>query len=257
MIAGGYYIKARQIQSSEIATAPPVIREVWDWLLREANHCDDERLGIKRGELIRTLMEISDGLSWFVGYRKMRYSKSQCENATKVLMKHSMITTTKTTRGLHITICNYGIYQNPKNYEANSETNKKPTRRVSDPSTINKNEEEDKNEEEIKQCNLVIFFLNEKVGTSFKTGEGHLKHIRARLKEGFSVEDLKKVIEFKTSQWKNDIKMEKYLRPSTLFNSEKCDGYLQEAKRQTATLPPKSPKPYQTPARVPGTEDVI
>jgi len=37
-IKGGYYIKARCIQDSEISIMPPYIREIWDWLLKEANH---------------------------------------------------------------------------------------------------------------------------------------------------------------------------------------------------------------------------
>ena len=39
-IKGGYYIKARQIQDSEIAHSPPHFREIWDWLIKEANHKD-------------------------------------------------------------------------------------------------------------------------------------------------------------------------------------------------------------------------
>jgi len=39
-IKGGYYMKARCIQNSEIAIMPPYIREIWDWLLKEANHTD-------------------------------------------------------------------------------------------------------------------------------------------------------------------------------------------------------------------------
>ena len=40
MIPGGYYIKARQIKYSWVANAAPVVREIWDYLLREANHHD-------------------------------------------------------------------------------------------------------------------------------------------------------------------------------------------------------------------------
>ena len=45
-IKGGYYIKARQIQQSKIAYAPPYVREIWDWLLMQANHTDVKYLSL-------------------------------------------------------------------------------------------------------------------------------------------------------------------------------------------------------------------
>jgi hypothetical protein len=145
-IPGGYYIMARKIDESEIAHAAPCIRELWYWLLRQVNHKDNPTLGINRGQCVRTIADMQDGLHWFVGYRKMTYSKTQCEGALEFLRKRLMVTTTKTTRGLIITVCNYEFYNNPKNYEDNSEGNKKTTRRQQGCSTINKNDNNDKNE---------------------------------------------------------------------------------------------------------------
>lgn len=45
----------------------------------------------------------------------------------KLLTKEQMIATTKTTRGLIVTICKYDYYQSPENYETNSETNNEQT----------------------------------------------------------------------------------------------------------------------------------
>jgi len=42
--------------------------------------------------------------------------------ALKSLMKRGMITATKTTRGIHVTICYYDNLQDPKSYEARNET---------------------------------------------------------------------------------------------------------------------------------------
>lgn len=118
-IKGGYYIKARKIQESEIAHWPPHVREIWDWLLQDANWEDGKKL--KRGQTRRTINEIREALHWKVGYRKERYSATQCENAMKLLRKAGMIATTKTGRGTIITICNYEEYQNPENYECRNE----------------------------------------------------------------------------------------------------------------------------------------
>lgn len=71
----------------------------------------------------------------------------------------------------------------------------------------------------------IVDYLNEKAGKSFKhTSSATQKHINARLAEGFTVEDFKKVIDNQCAKWKgND--WEQYLRPSTLFGT-KFENYL-------------------------------
>jgi hypothetical protein len=73
-----------------------------------------------------------------------RYSKNDCETAMKYLTKHTMITTTKTTRGMIVTICKYDYYQNPTSYESYNENRNKTTRVIRDRHTINKNEKNEK-----------------------------------------------------------------------------------------------------------------
>lgn len=137
-ITGGYYIKSRAIQESDIAHAPPHVREIWDWLLREANHKDTKVC--KRGSLVRSYKDIQEGLAWYVGWRKETYSKHQCEIAMKWLKKATMITTRKTTRGIVINIDKYDYYQNPNNYESHKENYTKATRKPQTSDTINKND---------------------------------------------------------------------------------------------------------------------
>lgn len=76
----------------------------------------------------------------------------------------------------------------------------------------------------------IIDYLNEKTGKRYsaksRVNQGHMS---ARLKEGFTVEDFKKVIDTKCFQWKDDPKMSQFLRPETLF-STKFDRYLNEEK---------------------------
>ncbi len=150
-IPGGYYIKARKIQESAIAHAPPHVREIWDWLIKEANFKGNKK--IKRGQVLTRYDDIRDGLHWMVGYRKEQYSKSQCEIAMKWLTKHTMIRKTKTTRGLIVTILNYEQYQEPKNYENHIETYKRTTREPQRRHTILKEREELNNKEKAKSGN--------------------------------------------------------------------------------------------------------
>ena len=79
----------------------------------------------------------------------------------------------------------------------------------------------------------VIDYLNEKAGTSFRcNSKDTQKHIRARFSEGYTLDDFKRVIDNKVSEWgrpprAGEKDMRKYLRPSTLFGT-KFEGYLQE-----------------------------
>lgn len=76
----------------------------------------------------------------------------------------------------------------------------------------------------------VIDYLNEKVGTNYKsTTDKTKKLINARLNENFTEQDFYKVIDNKCATWLKDENMNKYLRPETLF-SNKFESYLNESK---------------------------
>jgi len=133
--------------------APPHVREIWDLFLCRACHSNNKYL--QRGQLRITYKEIRDALYWMVGWHKMRYSKWDCEKALKWLRKATMITTRKTTKGLIVTICNYSVYQNSKNYEShNYAPPAKATRKPQTTDTIYKN---DKNVKNDKKKDMTIF----------------------------------------------------------------------------------------------------
>lgn len=144
MIEGGYILQPRKIDSSDIMHAPPVVRELWLYLLRKVNHADNCKF--KRGEGFFQFENIQNDLAWFVGYRKMTYSKSQLTKSLRRLREGNAIETTKETRGITVTICNYDFYQDPKNYEGNDEGCAKDARKNLVGLTINKNVQEEKNE---------------------------------------------------------------------------------------------------------------
>jgi uncharacterized phage protein (TIGR02220 family) len=73
----------------------------------------------------------------------------------------------------------------------------------------------------------IISYLNAKTGSKYRpTTADYIKSINARLKDGYTVDDFKKVIDFKTAKWLGDEKMSEYLRPSTLFTPKNFDQYL-------------------------------
>jgi hypothetical protein len=153
-IKGGYYLKAKCVQESWIAKAPPHIREIWDLFIRKAFYQDGYSL--KKGQLIITYSEIIEELAWFIGYRKMTYKKHHCEIAMKALLKENMIATTKTTKGVLITIVNYCKYQDIKNYESYTKQTTNTTGTLQPTDTIEKEikevKEETKTDTGFKPC---------------------------------------------------------------------------------------------------------
>lgn len=72
----------------------------------------------------------------------------------------------------------------------------------------------------------IIEYLNLKTGSKFKPStKPYVQAIQARLKEGYSVDDFKTVINKKCAEWIGT-KMEKYLTPKTLFAPSHFDQYL-------------------------------
>ena len=87
---------------------------------------------------------------------------------------------------------------------------------------------------EIKE---IVQYLNDKCGTRYRyQTKGTQEHINARLKEGYTVDDFKKVIEKKFEEW-HGTDMEKFLRPETLF-AGKFESYLNQkiSKRQEESV---------------------
>lgn len=73
----------------------------------------------------------------------------------------------------------------------------------------------------------IIDYLNEKAGSQYKaTTQKTRDTIKARLNEGFTVDDFKIVIDKKVTDWKST-EWEKYLRPQTLFGT-KFESYLNQ-----------------------------
>jgi uncharacterized phage protein (TIGR02220 family) len=74
----------------------------------------------------------------------------------------------------------------------------------------------------------VINYFNHKTNANYKPGTYKTQEIiRARIREGFTLEDFKKVIDIKTAEWLDDPQMNKYLRPATLFGT-KFESYLNQ-----------------------------
>lgn len=85
----------------------------------------------------------------------------------------------------------------------------------------------------VNNTKKILSYLNSKADKNFKHTSKKTKDlIKARFNEGFTVKDFYKVIDIKVAEWKDDPKMEKYLRPETLF-SNKFEGYLNQKHKES------------------------
>ena len=74
----------------------------------------------------------------------------------------------------------------------------------------------------------IVEYLNEKTSSQYRpTAKKTQNLIKARYNDGFNLDDFKKVIDVKVAEWLNDINMNKYLRPETLFGT-KFESYLNQ-----------------------------
>lgn len=82
----------------------------------------------------------------------------------------------------------------------------------------------------------IVDHLNKRADTHYRaTTANTRKLIKARLKEGFTVDEFKLVIDKKCAEWLNNRDMARYLRPETLFGN-KFESYLNAKSRPQSNL---------------------
>ncbi|MDR3431073.1 MAG: conserved phage C-terminal domain-containing protein [Rouxiella aceris] len=79
------------------------------------------------------------------------------------------------------------------------------------------------------QAKQVLNYLNLKTGSRYQVSKSSLDNIRARLRDGFTVEEQQLTVDYMHAKWGGDLDMAEYLRPSTLFQPSKFPGYLEGA----------------------------
>lgn len=81
-----------------------------------------------------------------------------------------------------------------------------------------------------------VSLLNELAGTSFRPRAAKtMRPVRARLREGFTADDFRLVVEDRCREWLSNRRMREYLRPETLFGT-KFEGYLQAARSKERSV---------------------
>ena len=133
-IKGGATIWARQtIESDIFYWKPDKWFKIWFFIVNKMNH-QDTRLFV-RGTNFTTYDEIS---------KYTKATKNQIDSFVRFAKEQRMMTTHKTTRGMVVTVINYAIYQDLKNYKTDTETETQPKHNRNTTDTINKNDKNDK-----------------------------------------------------------------------------------------------------------------
>ncbi|HCM9651893.1 TPA: conserved phage C-terminal domain-containing protein [Enterobacter kobei] len=79
------------------------------------------------------------------------------------------------------------------------------------------------------QAKQVLTHLNQVTSSRYQVSTTSLQNIRARIGEGYTVEELSLVVDYCNAKWSEDLTMSAYLRPQTLFQPTKFPGYLKSA----------------------------
>ncbi|SKB63550.1 phage conserved hypothetical protein, C-terminal domain-containing protein [Soonwooa buanensis] len=72
----------------------------------------------------------------------------------------------------------------------------------------------------------ILNLLNELAGKRFKPIKSNITPISARLKDGYTIQELKEIVQVKTLDWKNNEVMNQHLCPTTLFRPSNTEKYL-------------------------------
>ena len=76
----------------------------------------------------------------------------------------------------------------------------------------------------------VLERLSSASGVAYRGSPPHVRLILARLREGVSELELRAVVRYCDDQWQRKPEMRQYLRPETLFGTEKIHQYLDPAR---------------------------
>ena len=207
----------RKITDSAVFDNEKILK-VFIYCLTSASHKDHDQLVGNQIVHLKPGQFIFGRKAWS---ERLKIKERTLYDYMKTLESLQIININSNNKFSVVTVVNWGVYQ-LQDESNQQQTNNKPTTNQQQTNT-NKNVKNEKNEKNKD----IVAYLNQKADKEFKhTTKKTQSFINARLEEGFTVDDFKKVIDIKCSEWKNS-DMNKYLRPETLF-STKFESYLNQ-----------------------------
>ena len=199
-------------------------------------HLREKDMSLKAKGLLSLMLSLPEDWDYSVG-GLAKLSKDGKDSVTNTLIELERFGYVKRTQCLNdknqFDGYDYDIYEEPQFEEENPLTGNPLTGNPPQLNTninkllINNKEEKYKKEEKTEIPYVeIIDYLNLKTKSHYKYNTNKTRDcIKARWREGFRLEDFKKVIDNKSKEWLGDPKYENYLRPETLFGN-KFEGYL-------------------------------
>jgi uncharacterized phage protein (TIGR02220 family) len=223
----------RQTLENPIVCKDAEYFSVWCYLLLNATHKSykvefkGEVISLAPGQLITGRKKIA---------QQFNISESKVQRILKKLEIEQQIEQQTSTKKRLISVLNWDKYQSIEQQDEQQVNNKRTTSEQQVNTNKNVRTEECKEGKKKPLSDVpsdlvkdVIAYLNEKTGKAFKPASKKTQSlIKARVKDlSVGLDDFKKVIDVKCSQWLDDPNMSKYLQPTTLFGT-KFEGYLNE-----------------------------
>ena len=222
----------RQLLTDKAWELPAKQKAIMIALLLSVNHesksmpCKTGEITVNPGQLITTIPELARLSGSDISIQNVRTFLSQQS-------KSNFLTELPTELGRLISIVKWDTYNTNQKSSNRAPNRAKAKCQQSDPNVSyyikERKNKQRKNKTTVELPFLeIINYLNEITGKTFKATSVKTKsQISARWKDGYRLEDFKKVIDNKNKDWRHNSKMTKFLRPETLFGT-KFEGYLNE-----------------------------
>ncbi len=179
---------------------------------------------VKRGQYLRSYRNLREDLMYIENNKIKYYGIATIKRTIDKLVADGRLEKEETEHGTLFTVVNYSLYQGFSRFNVGS----LERGRNADGTAAEQQRNNKKKDNKDKNVYIdVINYLNKRANKNFRhTTKATQTKIDARLNEGFTLDDFKKVIDIKVGQWQGT-EMEKYLRPETLFGT-KFESYLNE-----------------------------
>lgn len=126
-IEGGYFMVPRRIFNFPIWRGDPHLLKLYIYFLGKARHNHNpkeyNKLKINRGEHVTSISTIAEDNKYKGQDGRLRkWSKSTVSRLLEKLAKSNLIKKIDDTYGMHVSVSNYEVYQDPNNYQKKTPT---------------------------------------------------------------------------------------------------------------------------------------
>jgi uncharacterized phage protein (TIGR02220 family) len=201
---------------------------VWTYILLNATHKEHpsvfkgNKIMLKPGQLITGRKTISE---------KFKISESKVQRILKLFESEQQIEQQNGNKNRLITILSWDDYQGAEQQDEREMNNKRTTTEQQLNTYKNvKKEKNEKKEDKYKELIVeIVNYLNTATNKNYSSDTKEtIKLISGRLTEGRTIEQFKHVIDVKTEEWLGNEKMERCLKPNTLFAQSNFESYMNQ-----------------------------